>query len=71
MIFDFSFARSSHYISKTLDAELALGFYDGKESWFAARLFINIKPLYYGLTKEEGMTFASEVKSLVILVRAA
>ena len=49
---------------KALDAEFALVIYDGKEGLIAARDPIGIRPLYYGVTEEGGMAFASEAKNL-------
>ena len=47
---------------KALDAEFALVIYDGKEGLIAARDPIGIRPLYYGVTEEGGMAFASEAR---------
>ena len=49
---------------KALDAEFALVIYDSKEGLIAARDPIGIRPLYYGVTEEGGMAFASEAKNL-------
>ena len=50
---------------KALDAEFALVIYDSKEGLIAARDPIGIRPLYYGVTEEGGMAFASEAKNLI------
>ena len=53
-----------------LDAEYALVLYDGeKGKYIAARDPIGIRPLYYGYTERGAITFASEPKNLVGLVR--
>lgn len=56
---------------KKLDAEFAIIIYDGdKDSYIAARDPIGIRPLFYGyLVKDGSITFASEAKSLVGLVK--
>ncbi len=51
---------------KTLDAEFALVLYDHQEDMvIAARDPIGIRPLYYGLLKDDAMAFASEPKNLI------
>ncbi len=49
-----------------LDAEFALILYDAKtDSFVAARDPIGIRPLFYGMSKQGAMLFASEAKNLV------
>ena len=51
-----------------LDSEFALIIYDGKKKEFiAARDPIGIRPLYYGITADRNIVFASEPKNLVPL----
>lgn len=53
---------------KTLDAEFAMILYDAKQDMvIAARDPIGIRPLYYGLTDDGMMAFASEPKNLTEL----
>ena len=49
-----------------LDAEFAMVIYDcQKQSYIAARDPIGIRPLFYGISKQGTMMFASEAKNLV------
>lgn len=51
---------------RTLDAEFALILYDKeRDSLIAARDPIGIRPLYYGLMEDGGISFASEPKNLM------
>lgn len=53
-------------LCQSLDAEFAFCLYDQeKDSFFAARDSIGIRPLFYGHTKNKGILFCSEAKSLL------